>query len=83
MDDSQVCDAEPDTMLGRVQRTLLHKIAADGSYGFSTALPDCPRSDIRDVQRAIRLLILDGAVEGAVGGGMTLTDAGRRRLAAA
>ncbi|MDQ1664804.1 MAG: hypothetical protein QOH75_835 [Actinomycetota bacterium] len=83
MDDSQVCAVEPDTMLARVQRMLLHKIAADGSYRFSTAFPDCPSSDIRDVQRATRLLILDGAVEGAIGGGMTLTDAGRQRLAAA
>jgi hypothetical protein len=83
MDDSPVCAVEPDTMLARVQGILLHKIAADESYRFSTAFPDCPRSDVRDVQRAIRLLILDGAVEGAMGGGMTLTDAGRRRLAAA
>jgi hypothetical protein len=71
-------NAESEWMPRRVQTSLLREIDAGTAASLA---PRVPGADMRDVEAALRQLILEGAVEGQAGG-LRLTDNGRRQLAA-
>ena len=69
-----------------MQATILLLIAQTGQVEPNAVFAQCPRTDRRDISRAIEVLVSQGCLEaqpaGEPGAWPRITDGGRRRLAA-